>query len=250
MKNLQKFKKWSVLILALLFMMSCKEDEEPNLGDPPTADAGIDINGFVGSNITLNGSNSSDPEGGTLTFNWELTQRPTGSNVSLSNATSERPNFVPDVAGDYAATLTVEDPDGNTDSDEVLIFAEENVNEAPTAVITDSNNETIAPSNNNNVLNVGNTFQFSAANSSDPEGDDLTYLWEVTAAPTSSTPTLANEETVTLDFVADLPGEYTIRLTVDDGNGNESTAEVTIEAEVSPVQIGGDYNEDTILENI
>lgn len=238
-----------MLILALLVMISCKEDETV-VGEPPIADAGTDINAFVGSTVTLNGSNSSDPDGGTLTFSWELTQTPTGSNASLSNASSELATFEPDVAGDYAATLTVEDPDGNSASDDVLITAEVNANEAPTAVITDTNNESIAPDNNNNVVNVGNTFQLSGANSSDPEDDDLTYSWEVTSAPSNSTPTLANEETVTLDFVADLAGEYTIALTVDDGQGNQNTAEVTIEAEVSPVIIDADVIEDTTWENI
>lgn len=249
MKNLKHLRKWSMLILALLVMISCKEDETV-VGEPPIADAGTDINAFVGSTVTLNGSNSSDPDGGTLTFSWELTQTPTGSNASLSNASSELATFEPDVAGDYAATLTVEDPDGNSASDDVLITAEVNANEAPTAVITDTNNESIAPDNNNNVVNVGNTFQLSGANSSDPEDDDLTYSWEVTSAPSNSTPTLANEETVTLDFVADLAGEYTIALTVDDGQGNQNTAEVTIEAEVSPVIIDADVIEDTTWENI
>lgn len=249
MKNFKHLRKWSMLILALLVMISCKE-EETVVGEPPIADAGTDINAFVGSTVTLNGSNSSDPEGGTLTFSWELTQTPTGSNASLSNASSERATFEPDVAGDYSATLTVEDPDGNSASDDVLISAEVNENEAPTAVITDTNNQSIAPDNNNNVVNVGNTFQLSGANSSDPEDDDLTYSWEVTSAPSNSTPTLANEETVTLDFVADLAGEYTIALTVDDGEGNQNTAEVTIEAEVSPVIIDADVIEDTTWENI
>ncbi|MGJ3235408.1 PKD domain-containing protein [Marivirga sp.] len=249
MKNLKHLRKWSMLILALLVMISCKEDETV-VGEPPIADAGTDINAFVGSTVTLNGSNSSDPDGGTLTFSWELTQTPTGSNASLSNASSELATFEPDVAGDYAATLTVEDPDGNSASDDVLITAEVNANEAPTAVITDTNNESIAPDNNNNVVNVGNTFQLSGANSSDPEDDDLTYSWEVTSAPSNSTPTLANEETVTLDFVADLAGEYTIALIVDDGEGNQNTAEVTIEAEVSPVIIDADVIEDTTWEDI
>ncbi|WP_375579249.1 PKD domain-containing protein [Marivirga tractuosa] len=250
MKNLKLFNKWTVFLLALVFTLACKEDEEPDKGDPPRANAGTDINAFVGSNVTLNGSNSSDPEGGALTFSWQLTQTPTGSSASLSNASSERATFVPDVAGDYTATLTVEDPDGNTATDDVVIAAEENVNEAPEAIITDSNNQSIAPSNDNNVINVGNTFQLTGANSTDPEGDDLTYLWEVTAAPANSVPTLSNAETANLDFTADLPGEYTITLTVDDGNGNESIAEVTIEAEVQPVIIDENFDENSTLENI
>jgi len=250
MKNLKLINKWTVLLLAVLFTFACKKDDEPNVGEPPVADAGTDINAFVDSNVTLNGSNSSDPEGGALDFSWELTQSPTGSGASISNASSEMASFVPDVEGDYTATLTVEDEDGNTATDDVLIAATVNANEAPNAVITDANNQSIAPENDNNVVNVGNTFQLSAANSSDPEGDPLTYMWEVTSSPANSTPTLANESTVTLDFEADLAGEYTISLTVDDGNGNESSAEVTIEAEVSPVEINADVDANTTWENV
>ncbi|HET8861068.1 PKD domain-containing protein [Marivirga sp.] len=250
MENLKLFNKWTMLLIALVFTLSCTEEEVPTKGDPPRANAGTDINAFVDSNVTLNGSNSSDPEGEAITFSWELTQRPMGSSAALLNASSERASFIPDEPGDYTATLTVEDPDGNTDTDDVLISAEENQNEAPEAVITDSNNQSIAPENDNSVINVGNTIQFSAANSSDPEGDDLTYLWEVTSIPSNSTPTLANQETVTLDFTPDLEGEYTILLTVDDGNGNQSTAEVTIEAEVSPVILDASISENTTLENV
>lgn len=249
MKNFKQCKKWGLLLIVPLVILACTKDE-PSVGEPPSADAGTDVDAFVGSNVTLNGSNSSDPEGGTLTFSWELTQKPTGSSASLSNSTSEQATFVPDEAGIYNATLTVEDPDGNSDVDDVVITATENENEAPVAIITDTNNESIAPENDNSIVNVGNAIQFSGANSSDPEGDNLTYLWEVTSAPSGSAPTLVNEETVTLDFTADLVGEYTISLTVDDGNGNQSTADVTIAAEVSPVIIDSDVIEDTTWEDV
>ncbi|MBK6265972.1 PKD domain-containing protein [Marivirga sp. S37H4] len=250
MKNLRTLTRFSWLLVIAIIFYGCKDDEDVIVGEPPVADAGTDINAFVGSTVTLNGSNSSDPEGEALSFSWELTQTPAGSSATISNASSEQATFIPDEPGEYTAALTVEDEDGNTDTDDVVISATVNENEAPEAVITDSNNQSIAPENDNNVINVGNTFQLSGANSTDPEDDDLTYLWEVTSAPTNSTPTLSNEETVTLDFTADLAGEYVIALTVNDGNGNESTAEVTIEAEVSPVEISSNVDENTTWENI
>ncbi|SMG50765.1 hypothetical protein SAMN05661096_03732 [Marivirga sericea] len=250
MKNLKLFNKWTVLLLALVFTLACKKDDEPSVGEPPSADAGTDADAFVGSTVSLNGSNSSDPEGGTLTFSWELTSAPTGSDASINSASSERATFIPDVAGDYTATLTVEDPDENTDTDDVIISVTENQNEAPEAIIRDAENDAISPDNNNNVVNVGNVFQLSGANSTDPENDALSYLWEVTAAPSGSAPILENAETSTLDFTADVPGEFTIALTVDDGNGNQNTTDVTIEAEVSPVIINSNITEDTTWEDI
>ena len=57
MKNLKQLKKWGLLFLVVLAVLSCKK-EETSVGEPPVADAGTDINAFVDSNVTLNGSNS------------------------------------------------------------------------------------------------------------------------------------------------------------------------------------------------
>ncbi len=250
MKNLKAITKFSWLLIIVMAFYGCKDDEEVTVGDPPVANAGADIDAFVGSTVTLNGSNSADPDGGALEYSWELTQSPSGSSATISNGNSASASFVPDVEGIYTATLTVEDEDENTDVDEVLITATVNENEAPTAVITDDSGQSIAPENNNNVINAGNMVQFFGGQSTDPENDDLSYEWSVTSAPSGSSPTLANENTATLDFTADAAGEYTIKLVVDDGNGNQNSAEVTIEAEVSPVIIDADINSDVTWDNI
>jgi hypothetical protein len=138
MKNLKTLSKWSALLVALIFTFSCNTEEEPSAGLAPIADAGSDIEASVGSNVTLNGSASSDPEDSTLTFSWELTQTPAGSSAAISDASSERASFVPDLPGIYTATLTVEDTEGNTDTDEVTITATEN-GAGVSTVIIDSN---------------------------------------------------------------------------------------------------------------
>ena len=45
---------------------------------PPTAAAGTDQAVFPGTNVTLNGSASSDPDGNALTYRWTLRVRPSG----------------------------------------------------------------------------------------------------------------------------------------------------------------------------
>jgi hypothetical protein len=57
---------------------------------PPTADAGPDQTVESGTTVTLDGSGSSDPSGGTLTYQWTQTS---GPSVTLDDSTSVNPKF-------------------------------------------------------------------------------------------------------------------------------------------------------------
>jgi PKD repeat protein len=91
----------------------------------PTADAGPDQTVQVGETVQLDGSGSSDPDGDPLSFRWSFVERPSGSRAALSNPTSIRTTFVPDLAGRYVVELTVDDGRGGSDTDIVMITAEE-----------------------------------------------------------------------------------------------------------------------------
>ncbi|PSP40816.1 hypothetical protein BRC68_16535, partial [Halobacteriales archaeon QH_6_64_20] len=66
---------------------------------------------------------------------------------------------------------------------------------------------------------TGAEVEFNASESSDPDGDDLDYRWELTY-PSGRTET-AQGETPTTDPL--LPGEYRITLTVTDGDATDTT---------------------------
>ena len=71
---------------------------------------------FVGDTVNLTGAGSQ----GATTYSWSFTQKPTGSQAVLLNATTVTPSFVPDRVGSYTVKLTV----GNgtqSASDTVLI---------------------------------------------------------------------------------------------------------------------------------
>ena len=71
---------------------------------PPVADAGPDQIGVPAGTITLNGSNSHDPNGLALTFNWV---QETGPAVNLSSPTQAITTFGATSGQDYEFRLTV-----------------------------------------------------------------------------------------------------------------------------------------------
>ncbi len=78
---------------------------------PPVALAGGDQLAVTGDQITLDGSNSFDPNQDPLTFQWEF-YPPAASGAKLSDTTGVAPTFIADVCGRYQAFLTVEDDGG------------------------------------------------------------------------------------------------------------------------------------------
>ena len=94
------------------------------VNDRPVADAGPDQNVNVTDLVTLDGSGSSDVDGPTINYIWSLSTRPVGSSAVLADANTVAPTFTPDVAGDYVASLQVNDGiDSSLTSDTVTITA-------------------------------------------------------------------------------------------------------------------------------
>ena len=85
----------------------------------PVARAGDDLTVDPGAPARLDGSRSSDPDGDVLTFAWTQTL---GSQVTLSDASYVQPSFeAPWRPEPLVFRLTVTDPDGLSDSDEVTV---------------------------------------------------------------------------------------------------------------------------------
>jgi hypothetical protein len=90
---------------------------------PPVANAGSDQTVTTGQLVTLNGSRSTDPNGDPLTYSWCVKGRPVGSNATLNGSNTAQPTFTPDVSGSYVICLTVNDGQVNSNSHTVVIEA-------------------------------------------------------------------------------------------------------------------------------
>ena len=104
---------------------------------PPTADAGSAQMVEEGETVTLDASQSSDPNDAIITYKWTQTS---GSQVRLSDENAVKPTFVAaPITEDTTVVfqLTVYDSGGLSDSDTIEIIIKENgIHELPDDVIT------------------------------------------------------------------------------------------------------------------
>ena len=203
----------------------------------PTANAGEDQVVNVGTEVTLNGSGSVDPDGDSLSYAWSLESQPTGSQASLSAASASTTTFTADIAGKYVVQLEVSDGTATSEPDPVTVTAE-SANAAPIANAGEDQN-----------VVTGATVILDGSASSDADGDLITYSWTLSATPQDSVATLSDSNVVNPTFVADLDGSYLVDLVVADSEEQSETNTVTIVAETAnstPVaNAGADQNVQT-----
>jgi hypothetical protein len=186
------------------------------INTPPVADAGPDqLSVFRVSEVTLDGSGSSDPDGDTpLTYQWEQIS---GTPVTLDDETAQKPSFTaPNEPVTLTFSLVVTDALGAT-------------SEAEEVVITVINRAPVANAGPDQTVNLSAAVTLNGSGSTDPDGDSLSYAWEqVDGDPTVS---LSGADTVNPTFTA--PSEPTIltfKLVVTDPYGlySEGTVVITI----------------------
>jgi hypothetical protein len=190
------------------------------INDPPVANAGTDQTVGEAVLVTLDGSNSSDPDDGIATYAWTQTA---GPGVALSNTAAVQPTFTsPNVgAGGVALTfsLTVTDGSGVARADST------NVN------VTNGNLPPVADAGTDQTVNEWTVVTLDGSGSSDPDDGIASYLWAQTGGPS-----------VNLSNATDFQPTFTAP---DVGAGGESlTFELTV------TDIGGLKATDTSIVNV
>ncbi|MBW1810836.1 MAG: hypothetical protein JRJ87_21775, partial [Deltaproteobacteria bacterium] len=75
----------------------------------PTANAGIDQAAEIGDPATLNGSQSFDPDGDSLTFQWDIISAPAGATATIDDDRAALTGLTPNVSGIWLIRLVVSD---------------------------------------------------------------------------------------------------------------------------------------------
>ncbi len=187
----------------------------------PVANAGEDATYFLDQTITLDGSGSTDPDNDPLTFIWTLIESPDGSSAALSQVDAERPDLSADLPGIYQIELVVNDGEIESAPDRVLITVQD---------VTSSNTPPVAGVDVPANIIVGQQVSLDGSPSFDADGDTLSFGWTLTSAPTDSTATITDDTSSTATFTADLAGEYSFELVVNDGTDNSDPLPFTLVA--------------------
>ncbi len=99
---------------------------------------------------------------------------------------------------------------------------------APAFGQTNGNGLLVAHAGFDRTVAVGDTVQLDGSDSSVVEGESLDYLWEFLAVPAGSLAELTDPAAVKPSFVADLPGDYVVQLTITEGVQVSAPDTVTI----------------------
>ncbi|KJJ83848.1 PKD domain containing protein [Candidatus Omnitrophus magneticus] len=196
---------------------SCSKSTDTVMVDvnsAPIASIGDMKNSCVNEKINFDASGSSDPDGDKLSYMWNF-----GDGVEQKG--SDKITHAYSKGGLYNATVTVSDGKDSSCSTSIAT-TKVKVNTPPMAKF--------------DVVRAccaGMEQKFNATESSDPDGDRLTYLWDFGDGTTA--------EGAQVTHVYSTPGKYKVVLKVDDGSGitgcSISVASTEMEVNASPVAI-------------
>lgn len=180
-------------------------------GQLPIAEAGNDVQLLEGESTTLDGSQSADPLGRTLTYEWGIITKPSDSALtSVTSPASQTSLFAPDVAGRYLISLVVNNGVSDSLPDTITV----DVSSAnPLPPVADAGQDLLTESDCTDI-------QLNGSGSMDPNGDSLDYLWAIQSKPADSSAgnaSFSSTDDMSPTFYADVAGEYILSLAVFDG---------------------------------
>ena len=160
--------------------------------------------GIAPVSITFDASGSSDPNGDSLTYQWDFGNGDTAMGVMAQY------EFI--TAGSYDVTLAVSDGIFQESVTQTIMITDGN----PIAVFTADVTSGFAPL----------TVNFDASGSIDPLGNALTYGWDFGDGN--------NANGLAVSHLFTSPGEYNVTLTVDNGAGGTRDTSMVISVAEQP----------------
>jgi hypothetical protein len=165
----------------------------------PFAYAGVDKTVNEGDLVTLDGSESYDPEGSPLTYSWAA---PKG--ITLDSTTVAKPTFIaPQVSADtkYVFFLSVNDGTYESDNYSLVIITVKSINHTP-----------VANAGTDQIVNAGSVVSLNGGTSTDTDGDQLTYTWTAPVGITLSSATSATPTFIAPDVKQDTQYEFSLKV--------------------------------------
>ena len=217
---------------------------------------------LINEAVNLSAEDAYDPDGDTLTFNWQLLQKPKGSIAKISNPDRVNATINTDQQGIYQIRLNISD--GNTSkSQDIQVFSvenfEKNISKNPglfsqkgISCILDRifldgfdvnngnppllNSQPVAVVGDDRLGVLGQQMVLDGSASFDIDLDDITYQWSLLSSPNNSVAAIINANVQIASLTPDLIGDYVVQLIVDDGNcgSTPDSALVTISVNQAP----------------
>ena len=174
---------------------------------------------FVDTQIKFDGSQSSDPDGDTLTFIWDFDDGDTGDEEIINHSF--------DKSGIYDVLLTVFDGSGGTDTDTVTIE------------ILTANTEPTDPIISGNVNGKINTQYSYSAVSYDEQNDTISYYFDWNDGSYNETEFLPNGTAAVSNHSWDVSGKYVVKVNATDDKTESKTVEYNVFINTKEISYNG-----------
>lgn len=186
----------------------------------------------LGASARLDADGTYLPSGAPTNAAWSFLSAPAGSKAALATGADARQSFVADVAGDYVVETMISGALGCGDADDFNDghYASQRKARLATALVTTGNVAPLANAGLEQSVAVGARVMLDGSQSSDVNGDALSYQWALLSRPAGSTAALDNAQSAQPRFTADVNGTYVAQLIVSDGFGPSKPATVVVVA--------------------
>ncbi|MEP7258067.1 MAG: PKD domain-containing protein [Flavitalea sp.] len=193
----------------------------PPVNLAPVAQAGSNKTITLPANsVTLNGNTSTDADGTITKYTWSFVSGP--GSYSIANAALAVTNVSGLTEGSYYFRLLVEDNDGATDADTLIVKVNAALTPEPPANVAP-----VARAGNDVIITLPEeTTQLVGTGSGDEDGTIISYSWTKISGPSQFE--IADHNSSVTDVQRLTEGEYAFRLEIKDNDGGIASDTVIV----------------------